>query len=150
MRYAIYLWPHSNGPAYSSVRFYLFNYNTMQARPQTRYSDEELAEFRTIIDAKLAEARKQLQFYLDQMTEHTNSEDGKVRGLDDGTGTMANEDTHRLASRQQQLIQHLENALLRIDNKVYGICRVTGELISPQRLRIVPHTTLSIHAKQNR
>ena len=122
----------------------------MQARPQTRYSDEELAEFRTIIDAKLAEARKQLQFYRDQMTEHTNSEDGKVRGLDDGTGTMANEDTHRLASRQQQLIQHLENALLRIDNKVYGICRVTGELISPQRLRIVPHTTLSIHAKQNR
>ncbi|WP_116108074.1 TraR/DksA family transcriptional regulator [Lewinella sp. IMCC34191] len=122
----------------------------MQARPQTRYSDEELAEFKSIIDNKLAEARKQLQFYLDQLTEQTNSEDGKVRGLDDGTGTMANEEMHRLASRQKQLIQHLENALLRIENKVYGICRVTGELISRERLRIVPHTTLSIHAKQNR
>ncbi|MGB3799992.1 MAG: TraR/DksA C4-type zinc finger protein [Lewinella sp.] len=122
----------------------------MQARPQTRYSDEELAEFKAIIDTKLAEARKQLQFYLDQLTEQTNSEDGKVRGLDDGTGTMANEEMHRLASRQKQLIQHLENALLRIQNKVYGICRATGELISRERLRIVPHTTLSIHAKQNR
>ncbi|MBB4080463.1 RNA polymerase-binding transcription factor DksA [Lewinella aquimaris] len=117
---------------------------------QTRYSDAELAEFKVIIDTKLAEARRQLQFYLDQLSEQTNSEDGKVRGLDDGVGTMVNEDTHRLASRQQQLIQHLENALLRIDNKVYGICRATGELISPERLRIVPHTTLSIHAKQNR
>ncbi|THH36498.1 TraR/DksA family transcriptional regulator [Neolewinella litorea] len=122
----------------------------MQAQSQTRYSDEELAEFKAIIDAKLAEARKQLQFYLDQLSEQTNSEDGKLRGLDDGTGTMANEELHRLASRQQQLIQHLENALLRIQNKVYGICRVTGELISAERLRIVPHTTLSIHAKQNR
>ena len=122
----------------------------MQAQIQTRYSDEELAEFKAIIDKKLAEARKQLQFYKDQLTEQTNSEDGKLRGLDDGTGTMANAEMPRLASRQQQLIQHLENALLRIQNKVYGICRVTGELISAERLRIVPHTTLSIHAKQNR
>lgn len=122
----------------------------MQAQIQTRYSDAELAEFKVIIDNKLAEARKQLQFYLDQLTEQTNSEDGKLRGLDDGTSTMANEELHRLAARQQQLIQHLENALLRIQNKVYGICRVTGELISAERLRIVPHTTLSIHAKQNR
>lgn len=122
----------------------------MQTRQQTRYSDTELTEFKAIIDAKLAEARRQLQFYRDQMTEQANSEDGKPRGLDDGTGTMANEETHRLAARQQQLIQHLENALLRIQNKVYGICRQTGELISAERLRIVPHTTLSIHAKQNR
>ncbi|MCP9236878.1 TraR/DksA C4-type zinc finger protein [Lewinella sp. JB7] len=121
-----------------------------QQLPQTRYSDAELAEFKVIIDAKLSEARRQLQFYLDQLSEQTNSEDGKLRGLDDGVGTMVNEETHRLASRQQQLIQHLENALLRIENKVYGICRATGELISAERLRIVPHTTLSIHAKQNR
>lgn len=148
-RYGVYLCaiPALNRDALCALPF---NYNTMQARPQTRYSDEQLAEFKTIIDAKLAEARKQLQFYLDQLTEQTNSEDGKVRGLDDGTGTMANEEMHRLASRQKQLIQHLENALLRIENKVYGICRATGELISPERLRIVPHTTLSIHAKQNR
>ena len=123
---------------------------TMQAQHQTRYSDAELTEFKGIIDAKLAEARRQLQFYLDQMSEQNNSEDGKPRGLDDGTTTMANEDINRLAGRQQQLIQHLENALLRIQNKVYGICRQTGELISAERLRVVPHTTLSIHAKQNR
>ncbi len=122
----------------------------MQTQLQTRYTDAELAEFKKIIDARLDEARRQLTFYLQQLTEQTNSEDGKLRGLDDGVSTMANEETHRLASRQQQLIQHLENALLRIQNKVYGICRVTGELISAERLRIVPHTTLSIHAKQNR
>ena len=124
--------------------------DTMQAQQRTRYSDAELTEFKTIIDHKLAEARRQLQFYLDQMSEQTNSEDGKPRGLDDGNTTMANEEINRLAGRQQQLIQHLENALLRIQNKVYGICRQTGELISAERLRIVPHTTLSIHAKQNR
>lgn len=122
----------------------------MQTKEQTRYSDSELQEFKQIIDAKLAEARRQLDFYLTQLAENTNSEDGKVRGLDDGTGTMANEETHRLANRQRKLIQHLENALLRIQNKVYGICRDSGRLISRERLRIVPHTTLSIHAKQNR
>jgi RNA polymerase-binding transcription factor DksA len=122
----------------------------MLTQSQTRYSDTELAEFKAIIDARLADARKQLQFYLDQMAEQTNSEDGRPRGLDDGTATMAKEELQRLAGRQQQLVQHLENALLRIKNKVYGICRQTGKLISPERLRIVPHTTLSIHAKQNR
>ena len=122
----------------------------MQVKSQTRYSDDELNEFRAIIEPKLAEARRQLQFYLQQLSEQTNSEDGKVRGLDDGTGTMANEDTHNLANRQRKLIQHLQNALLRIDNKVYGVCRVTGELISKERLRVVPHTTLSINAKRNR
>ena len=122
----------------------------MQTKEQTRYSDAELAEFRTIIEGKLAEAREQLNFYLAQLAEQTNSEDGKVRGLDDGTSTMANENTHGLANRQRKLVQHLENALLRIQNKVYGICRATGELISPERLRAVPHATLSIGAKQAR
>ncbi|WP_238752316.1 TraR/DksA family transcriptional regulator [Neolewinella maritima] len=122
----------------------------MQTQQQTRYSDAELAEFKTIIDAKLDEARRQLQFYREQMSEQTNSEDGRPRGLDDGSTTATNEDINRLAVRQQQLIQHLENALLRIHNKVYGICRQTGTLISAERLRIVPHTTLSIQAKQNR
>jgi len=122
----------------------------MHTQHQTRYSDTELAEFKSIIDAKLAEARRQLQFYRDQMVEQTDSEEGKPRGLDDGNSTMTNEELHRLALRQQQLIQHLENALLRIKNKVYGICRQTGELISPERLRVVPHTTLSINAKQSR
>lgn len=122
----------------------------MQTTEQTRYSDAELAEFRAIIEAKLATAREQLDFYLQRLAEQTNSEDGKVRGLDDGTTSMANEDSHNLANRQRKLVQHLENALMRIENKVYGICRVSGKLISKERLRIVPHTTLSIHAKQNR
>ena len=122
----------------------------MQITEQTRYSDADLAEFRGIIEAKLAAAREQLDFYLQRLAEQTNSEDGKVRGLDDGTSTMVNEDNHNLANRQRKLVQHLENALLRIENKVYGICRVSGKLISKERLMIVPHTTLSIHAKQNR
>jgi len=122
----------------------------MQTKQQTRYSDIELAEFKTIIDEKLIEARKQLAFYLSMLAEQTNSDDGKVKGLDDGTTSMANENAHNLANRQRKLVQHLENALLRIQNKVYGICRMSGKLISRERLRIVPHTTLSIHAKQNR
>lgn len=122
----------------------------MQITEQTRYSDTELTEFRAIIEAKLAIGREQLEFYLQRLAEQTNSEDGKVRGLDDGTGAMTNENNHNLANRQRKLVQHLENALLRIENKVYGICRVSGKLISKERLRIVPHTTLSIHAKQNR
>lgn len=122
----------------------------METKEQTRYSDEELKEFHTIITEKLATAQKQLNFHLQQLAERANNEDGKVRGLDDGTTSMANEDMHNLANRQRKLVQHLENALLRIDNKVYGICRVSGKLISKERLRIVPHTTLSIHAKQNR
>ena len=122
----------------------------VQQQTQRRYGDAELAEFRAIIDRKLEHARRELQFYREQMTEQANSEDGKPRGLDDGTGTQTNEELHRLAVRQQQLIQHLENALLRIQNKVYGVCRATGELISADRLRVVPHTTLSIHAKERR
>lgn len=122
----------------------------MQTTEQTRYSDVELAEFKSIIEGKLTTAREQLEFYLNRLAEQTNSADGKVKGLDDGTSSMANEDTHNLANRQRKLVQHLENALLRIQNKVYGICRVSGKLISRERLRIVPHTTLSIHAKQNR
>lgn len=122
----------------------------MQTTEQTRYSDAELAEFKSIIEGKLTIAREQLEFYLSQLAEQTNSDDGKVKGLEDGTTSMANENTHNLANRQRKLVQHLENALLRIQNKVYGICRTSGKLISKERLRIVPHTTLSIHAKQNR
>lgn len=136
---------------FNFVQFYeKHNQHIMQITEQTRYSDAELAEFRAIIEAKLATAREQLDFYLQRLAEQTNSEDGKVRGLDDGTSAMANEDNHNLANRQRKLVQHLENALLRIENKVYGICRSSGKLISKERLRIVPHTTLSIHAKQNR
>ena len=122
----------------------------MQIQEQTRYGDAQLAEFRQIIEAKLAEARSQLQFYLGQLAEQTNSEDGKKHGLDDGTHASVSDDMQNQANRQRKLIQHLEYALMRIDNKVYGICRATGKLISKERLRLVPHTTLSIEAKQRR
>lgn len=122
----------------------------MASTVRSRYSDEELLEFRAIIEDKLAAARQQLEFHLRQLAERTENEDNKIKGLDDGTPSMVNENTHNLANRQRKLVQHLENALLRIENKAYGVCRVTGKLIAKERLRIVPHTTLSIHAKQNR
>ncbi|MBR9921455.1 MAG: TraR/DksA family transcriptional regulator [Bacteroidetes bacterium] len=117
---------------------------------KTRYSDEELEEFRQLIKEKLAKAKDQLEFYLNQLSDQADNPDAKVRGLDDGIGTAESERVSSMAARQKKHIQHLENALIRIDNKVYGICRATGKLISKERLKAVPHATLSIHAKQNR
>jgi DnaK suppressor protein len=117
---------------------------------KTRYTDEELKEFDELIDAKLANAKEQLQFYLNQLSELAENPDTKIRGLDDGLSTLESERLNTLAARQRKLIQHLENAKIRIKNKVYGICRETGKLISKERLRAVPHATLSIEAKQTR
>lgn len=121
-----------------------------QKAEKTRYSDEELEEFRGIIQEKLDKANKQLQFYLDQLSDMADNPDAKIKGLDDGIGTAENERLSNMAARQRKHIQHLENALIRIKNKAYGVCRVTGKLISKERLRAVPHATLSIKAKQNR
>ncbi len=115
---------------------------------KTRYSDKELSEFDAILDDKLAKAREQLDYYMDQLKEISESPEGKIKGLDDGISTIETERLHTLAARQKKLIQHLENAKMRIANKVYGVCRVTGKLISKERLRAVPHATLSIEAKQ--
>ncbi len=117
---------------------------------KTRYGDEELQEFEGIIDNKLAQAKEQLDFYIGQLSDMANSPDAKIRGLDDGTGTAENERLTTLAARQKKYIQHLENAKIRIQNKVYGICRVSGTLISKERLKAVPHATLSISAKQQK
>ncbi len=123
----------------------------MQANaPKTRYSDEELEEFRSLIQGKLDQARDELTFYREQLSEIADNPDSKVKGLDDGVGTQENERLYTLASRQQKLIKHLENALIRIQNKIYGVCRETGQLISKERLRAVPHATLSIAAKNSR
>ena len=84
------------------------------------------------------------------MADRTNGGDAKVRGLDDGTGTAEKEQLMTLAGRQRKHIQHLENALLRVNNKVYGVCRETGNLISKERLLVVPHATLSIAAKNKK
>lgn len=121
-----------------------------QKAEKTRYSDEELEEFRQIIEKKLARAKGQYEFYLSQLSEMADNSDAKIKGLDDGIGTAENERLSGLAGRQQKLIQHLENALIRIQNKVYGVCRITGQLISKERLKAVPHATLSIEAKQQR
>ncbi|MCB0581975.1 MAG: TraR/DksA C4-type zinc finger protein [Phaeodactylibacter sp.] len=121
-----------------------------QKAEKTRYSDEELEEFRVLIEKKLERAQEQLQFYLDQLSELADNPDAKVKGLDDGIGTAESERLTNMAGRQRRHIQHLENALIRIRNKAYGVCRVTGKLISKERLKAVPHATLSIEAKQNR
>lgn len=115
---------------------------------KTRYSDEELEEFRNIIEDKLEKARKQLNFYLKQLAEMSDNPDAKIKNLEDGTGSAEREQVTILAARQRSLIQHLENALLRVKNKAYGVCRATGKLISKERLRAVPHATLSIDAKR--
>lgn len=115
-----------------------------------RYSDKELAEFELLINEKIKKAQEQLEYYLNQSRELGSNNDSKLKGLDDGSSTLESERIYTLANRQKKLIQHLENAKLRIKNKVYGICRDSGDLISKERLRAVPHATLSIRAKEGR
>ena len=114
---------------------------------KTRYSDEELEEFRVLIQRKLDKATRQLNFNLEQLSELEESGDSKAQGFDNVIGGVEKEQLTQLAARQKKLIQHLENALLRIQNKVYGICRETGTLIAKERLKAVPHATLSMAAK---
>ena len=121
-----------------------------ESTEKSRYSDDELAEFRVLIEEKLAKAEQQLNFYLQQISELADNPDSKLKGLDDASSTMESERLYTNAARQRKLIRHLENALIRIENKVYGVCRNTGKLISKEWLRAVPHATLSIEAKQNR
>ncbi len=116
----------------------------------TRYNDEDLEEFKEIIEKKIERARGQLEYYEQQLQAMADNPDAKVKGLDDGTGTAESEAISSMALRQQKLLKHLENALIRIENKTYGVCRETGQLISKERLRAVPHATLSIAAKRNR
>ncbi len=117
---------------------------------KTRYSDKELTMFDKLIVAKLEKSSEELEYYLNQIKELAEREETKIKGLDDGNGTVESERLQSLAARQRKLIQHLENARIRIKNKVYGVCRDTGVLISKARLKAVPHATLSIQAKQRR
>ena len=114
---------------------------------KTRYSDKELEKFKALITKKLEKAREELTFYKNQLNDRADNPDSKLKGLDDGNGTAEAERLTELAARQGKYIKHLENALIRIENKVYGVCRVTGKLISKKRLMAVPHATLSIEAK---
>jgi len=117
-------------------------------RQKTKYTKRELKMFDKIIDQKLVQAQSQLEYYLNQIKDLADNDDTKVKGLDDGLGTVESERLHNMASRQRKLVQHLNNAKLRIQNDAYGICRESGKLISAERLKAVPHATLSIEAKQ--
>lgn len=118
---------------------------------RTRYSDKELQEFKAIINNKIGEAEKDydlLKNTLAHRDEHgTDDTSPTFKVLEDGSDAMSREEIAQLASRQEKHIQNLRNALIRIENKTYGICRVTGKLIPKERLRSVPHATLSIEAK---
>ena len=122
--------------------------------PGRRYSDADLQEFKELIQEKLEAARKEVTYLQGLITRKgesgTDDTESKFMGVEDGSGTMEREQLSQLASRQIQYIDHLEKALMRIENKTYGICRVTGKLIDKKRLRAVPHATLSIEAKQSR
>lgn len=115
-----------------------------------RYSDKDLSYFERIIDEKLEKSLKQLAFYEGQLAELADNPDNKMKAIDDAVGTMEAERISELAVRLKKYITHLQNAKLRIKNKVYGICRQSGRLISKERLKAVPHATLSIAAKQSR
>jgi len=116
-----------------------------------RYSDKELDEFKEIIDKKLEKARKELELLVDAFShkDGNSTEDTSptFKLMEDGAEISSKEEIGQLAARQKKFIENLENALLRIQNKTYGICRVTGKLIPKERLRAVPHATLSMEAK---
>lgn len=119
--------------------------------PSMRYSDAELQEFRDLINRKLDTAKKELAYLQGLITRKDESGDldeGRYMTMEDGSMSMEREQLSQMASRQIQFIDHLEKAIMRIENKTYGVCRVTGKLIDKARLRAVPHATLSIEAKQ--
>ena len=126
--------------------------NTDQAA-KTRYSDAELAEFKVIIEEKLAKAKAEYNT-LRQVVMHNGTNDiedttPSFRTVeDDGAFQLSKEEASQMAQRQSKFIQNLEGALVRIENKTYGICRVTGKLIPKERLRLVPHATLTVEAKE--
>lgn len=119
---------------------------------KNRYSDEELMEFKEIIEQKLKKAQDDYDI-LKSALSHSDDNDTQdtsptFKVLEEGATVLSKEETGKLAQRQLQFIQHLKAALIRIENKTYGICRATGKLISKERLRAVPHATLSIDAKR--
>ncbi|SFT13766.1 TraR/DksA family transcriptional regulator [Sphingobacterium wenxiniae] len=118
---------------------------------KTRYSDAELKEFKDIILEKLRIAKEELAALTSTLSSSnangTDDTAGTYKTLEDGSATLEKEQTNQLAARQKKFIDNLEAALVRIENKTYGVCRETGKLIQKERLKAVPHTTLSIEAK---
>jgi RNA polymerase-binding transcription factor DksA len=121
------------------------------AKEKTRYGDTELEEFKEIINHKLKEAHEDLDLLKNSLShkdDHGTDDTGRTFNMmEDGSETLSREEMAQLAARQEKFIQNLNNALVRIENKTYGICRFTGKLIKKERLKLVPHATLSIEAK---
>ena len=119
---------------------------------KTRYTDEELEEFRQIINEKLALAKRDYDQMMDTLTNRDSNDvddtSPTYKALEEGSETQSKEDLMEFAARQQKFIQGLKAALVRIDNKTYGIDRITGKLIPAERLRAVPHATLSVESKE--
>lgn len=118
---------------------------------KTRYSDAELEEFRALLNEKITNATEQLELiqsaYKNDSNNGTDDTSPTFKAFDEGSEVMSKETSSQLAIRQEKFIRDLKNALVRIENKTYGICRVTGKLINKERLKLVPHATLSIEAK---
>ena len=123
----------------------------MSTEVKERYSDAELAEFRTLILAKIEKAKEQLELYksayMNNGNNGTDDTSPTFKAFEEGSETMSKEANSQLAIRQEKFIRDLKNALVRIESKTYGICRVTGKLIAKERLKLVPHATSSIEAK---
>ncbi|HKK64191.1 MAG TPA: TraR/DksA C4-type zinc finger protein [Bacteroidales bacterium] len=118
---------------------------------KSRYSDEELQDFKELIMQKLNKAKEDYDLLKSAITQSESNDiqdtSPTFKVLEEGASTLSKEEAGRLAQRQHKFIQHLQAALIRIENKTYGICRETGKLISKERLRAVPHATLSMEAK---
>lgn len=116
-----------------------------------RFSDAELAEFKELINSKLDKAKNDLELiksaYLNDSNNGTDDTSPTFKAFEEGSETMSKEANSQLAIRQEKFIRDLKNALIRIENKTYGLCKVTGKLINKERLKIVPHATMSIEAK---
>jgi DnaK suppressor protein len=118
---------------------------------QIRFSDADLAEFKALINAKLEKAKGDLELiksaYMNDLNNGTDDTSPTFKAFEEGSETMSKEANSQLAIRQEKFIRDLKNALVRIENKTYGLCKVSGKLISKERLKIVPHATMSIEAK---
>ena len=118
---------------------------------QIRFSDAELAEFKELILKKLEKAKNDLDLiksaYLNDLNNGTDDTSPTFKAFEEGSETMSKEANSQLAIRQEKFIRDLKNALVRIENKTYGVCKVTGKLINKDRLKLVPHATMSIEAK---
>lgn len=123
----------------------------MSTDTKNRYSDKELEDFRVLIQEKMDKAEHDLELiksaYMNNHNNGTDDTSPTFKAFEEGSETMSKEANSALAIRQEKFIRDLKNAMIRIENKTYGVCRVTGKLINPERLKLVPHATLSIEAK---